>query len=93
MSKFDSNSNKKKDRKSKSPQAKKIYDFVAEYGPIIDKNMLADDWANQLKPLPSPSAKLDQEKTHLSRHSITEVGRARMIDWIFEVLRAFKMSE
>ena len=33
------------------------------------------------------------EVTHLSRHAITEVGRARMVDWMFEVIYAFKMSE
>ena len=33
------------------------------------------------------------QPTHLTRHGITEIGRARMIDWMFEVLTAFKMSE
>lgn len=31
--------------------------------------------------------------THLGRHEITEVGRARMIDWMFEVLGCFQMCE
>lgn len=35
----------------------------------------------------------DAQPTHLTRHGITEVGRARMIDWMYEVLVAFKMSE
>ena len=29
----------------------------------------------------------------MSRHTITEVARARMVDWMFEVIYAFKMSE
>ena len=33
------------------------------------------------------------EETHLCRHGITEVGRARMIDWMYEVLTAFNMHE
>ena len=33
------------------------------------------------------------EVTHLTRHGITEVARARMVDWMFEVIYAFKMSE
>ena len=36
---------------------------------------------------------INPEDTHLSRHGITEVGRARMADWLYEVLRTFKMSE
>ncbi|MFO0116516.1 MAG: cyclin family protein [bacterium] len=31
--------------------------------------------------------------THLSRHKISELARGRMVDWMFEVLNAFKMSE
>ena len=33
------------------------------------------------------------EETHLTRHDITEIARARMVDWMFEVIYAFKMSE
>ena len=33
------------------------------------------------------------DQTHLCRHFITEVARARMVDWMFEVLKAYKMSE
>ena len=77
----------------------KIYDFIEEYGSEIDRNLRrlevengglncgdvsAHQVANDSKPV---------HTTHLTRHGITEVGRARMIDWMFEVLTAFKMSE
>jgi len=46
---------------------------------------------------PSQAELLDSNSkalaTHLTRHGITEVARARMIDWIYEVLMAYKMSE
>jgi hypothetical protein len=29
--------------------------------------------------------------THLSRHNISELSRGRMVDWMYEVLTAFKM--
>ena len=41
----------------------------------------------------NPTGKDINEETHLSRHGITEVARARIIDWMFEVLQVFKMSE
>lgn len=30
--------------------------------------------------------------THLTRHNISEISRAKMVDWMFEVLNAFEMS-
>ena len=41
----------------------------------------------------NPHGKDINEQTHLSRHKITEIARAKMIDWMFEVLKVFKMSE
>jgi len=31
--------------------------------------------------------------THLTRHTISELSRAKMVDWMFEVLTTFQMSE
>lgn len=77
----------------------KIYDFVAETGPDIDATFQRLEKANFQSFLPRLTSDRQQndsmysEATHLSRHGITEVARGRMIDWIYEVLMAYKMSE
>ena len=82
-----------------APPLIKRYDFVKEYGNLIDETLLRLEKANgglkvvrSISPDKGGSAN-KTEATHLTRHGITEVGRARMIDWMFEVLTAFGMSE
>ena len=75
-------------------QKDKLYDFVEEYGDAIDLNMRRLESENGGLPCGDCSAvAAGTPLTHLTRHGITEIGRARMIDWMFEVLTAFKMSE
>ena len=75
----------------------KRYDFISEYGPLIDQTLRRLESANGGLKLPviskSKEACAANDLSHLSRHLITEAGRARMIDWMFEVLNTFKMSE
>ena len=76
-----------------------MYDFLEEYGDAIDRNLRKLEVENGGLAHGDVSAYLataDDKTapvTHLTRHGITEVGRARMIDWMYEVLTAFKMSE
>ena len=81
------------------PKKDKLYDFIEEYGTAIDQNLRRLEVENGGLTCGDVSAYLaaaddkTAPPTHLTRHGITEVGRARMIDWMFEVLTAFKMSE
>ena len=66
------------------------YDFVAEYGDMIDQNLLKMEARGGWPVAKSIGFPMD---THLSRHGVTEVGRARMVDWMYEVLTAYDMGK
>ena len=69
-----------------------MYDFRAEYGNDIDQKLRKLEKENGMNSL-FPESENTSEITHLNRHKITEIARARMVDWMFEVIHAFKMSE
>lgn len=64
---------------------------MAETGHEIDATLMRLENQNFVSQTLEKAARTDQ--THLSRHFITEISRARMIDWLYEVLTAFNMSE
>ena len=75
------------------------YDFVAEYGNDIlmafhqleTKNGFSSvENRRSMTTYPTPN---HDNITHLSRHKVSELSRGRMVDWMFEVLNAFKMSD
>lgn len=70
-----------------------VYDFRAEYGADIDRKMRKLEREFGMSKCINPEKLDTNETTHLTRHTITEVARARMVDWMFEVIYAFKMSE
>jgi hypothetical protein len=74
------------------------YDFVRENaGEILMKlhkletenGFCSDQNRNQSSIVPLAN---HDNITHLSRHEVSELSRAKMVDWMFEVIAAFKMS-
>ena len=68
------------------------FDFEEEYYDDVLATMLRLEKKHSLSVnLRLPG--VEEDETHLSRHEITEVSRARMVDWMFECIKAFKMSD
>jgi len=60
---------------------KKQYDLVSDYGVQIDSYLRELESKHEMQP------------NHLSCHKINGVYRAKMVDWMVEVLTAFKCSD
>ena len=93
------NQNKQSGRRSKIffssfvAARNKVYNFRAEYEPDIDRKLHKLEARFGMSHLLNPDGHDTHVQTHLNRHEVTEVARARMVDWMFEVIMAFKMSE
>ena len=70
-----------------------VYDFRAEYEEDVDRKLHKLEDRFGMSRLLNPDGHDTHVQTHLNRHEVTEVARARMVDWMFEVIMAFKMSE
>jgi hypothetical protein len=71
--------------------AEESYQDILQSLHILEQNNGFCEAGNRNKPAGAPTLS-EEEVTHLSRHNISELSRAKMIDWMFEVLNAFKMS-
>ena len=98
-----SNQSRTNQSKQSSRKAKEFYcKFVAAENPVQDFRGENEAGLNAklrrleqkfgMRQLLNPDSHDTHVQTHLSRHEVTEVARARMVDWMFEVITAFKMS-
>jgi hypothetical protein len=57
------------------------YDLVSDYGKVIDSYLRGLEERNQM------------QVNHLKNHKVNGIYRAKMVDWMIEVLTAFKCAD